>query len=150
MKGLKKLAAVAAVVGVIGTGFAAYASTGTTPVDIASKLTGKTVEELSQERVSGKTYGTIAKEAGKLEEFKTEMLEQKKAVLEQRVKDGLLTQEQADEIIKAITDNQVNCDGSGSSMVGKKFGVGFGQGSGMGKGMGNGACGSCEVNTTTN
>jgi hypothetical protein len=67
---------------------------------------------------------------------KTQMLEQKKAVLDQRVKDGKLTQEKADEIYNAIKSNQATCDGTGSAQIGKKYGVGFGMGQGAGKGMG--------------
>jgi len=66
---LKKLVAAATIVGilgVVGVAGASYATGATTP--------------------AGKTYGTIAKDAGKLDEFKAENLEQKKAILGQRVK----------------------------------------------------------------
>lgn len=142
MKNMKKLIAVIAVVGVLGTAGAAFAATAKTPVEIAAGLTGKTVEELYKERAAGKTYGTIAKDAGKLDEFKVQMLEQKKAVLDQRVKDGTLTQQQADEIYDAIKNNQATCNGTGNAQLGKKYGTGFGSGAGrgprMGKGMGRG------------
>jgi len=138
MKNLKKIIAAVTVVGILGATGAAYAATVKTPAEIASELTGKTVEDLYKERASGKTYGTIAKDAGKLEEFKAQMLEQKKAILDQRVKDGKLTQEQADEIYNAIKNNQTNCDGTGSAAIGRKYGAGFGQGSGMGNGLGAG------------
>ncbi|PKM83230.1 MAG: hypothetical protein CVU89_00280 [Firmicutes bacterium HGW-Firmicutes-14] len=135
MTRLKKFAAVLTIAGVLGAGGAAWAA-GTTPADIAAGLTGKTVEELRTERAAGKTYGTIAKEAGKLEEFKVQMLEQKKAILEQRVNDGRLTPEKAEEILNAIEENQASCDGDGKASIGKKYGAGFGQGSGMGQGRG--------------
>jgi len=138
MKNLKKIIAAVTVVGMLGASGAAYAATVKTPAEIASELTGKTVEDLYKERASGKTYGTIAKDAGKLEEFKAQMLEQKKAILDQRVKDGKLTQEQADEIYNAIENNQANCDGTGSAAIGRKYGAGFGLGSGMGNGQGAG------------
>lgn len=138
MKNLKKLAVVASVIGMIAVSSAAYAATVKTPADIASGLTGKTVQELYGERVSGKTYGTMAQEAGKLDEFKTQMLEQKKAILDQRVKDGELTQVQADEIYSAIESNQANCDGTGNAALGKNYGAGFGQGNGMNRGQGAG------------
>lgn len=139
MKRLKKLAAVVSVIGVLGAAGAAFAATTITPAEIVSGLTGKTVTELYQERSTGKTYGTIANEAGKLEEFKTQMLEQKKIVLDQRVKDGSLTQEQADDIYNAIKNNQAACDGTGSAGIGRKYGAGFGQSCGMGLGQGAGA-----------
>jgi len=135
MTKLKKVVATVTVLGMLGAGGVAYAAA-STPADIASGLTGKTVEELRNERAAGKTYGTIAKEAGKLEEFKVQMMEQKKATLEQRVKDGKLTTEKAEEILNAIKENQANCDGNGSAAIGKKYGVGFGQGGGIGGGTG--------------
>ncbi|SKA83089.1 Protein of unknown function [Caloramator quimbayensis] len=134
---MRKIALGVLVAGVVSTTTAfAYAST--SPVDIVSKLTGKSVETLYTERSQGKTYGTIAKEAGKLEEFKAEMLKNKKEILDKRVKDGTLTQEKADEILNAIKNNMANCDGTGSQRIGQKYGVGFG--GGQGKGLGRGTC----------
>jgi len=140
MKNIKKFATVITLVGLMGATSAVYAATSKTPAEITSGLTGKTVEEVYKEKTAGKTFGTIAKDAGKLDEFKTQMLEQKKAILDQRVKDGKLTQAQADEIYNAIKANQATCDGTGSAQIGKKYGAGFGQGQGigMGKGQGNG------------
>lgn len=140
MKGLKKWAAALTVVAVLGAGGAAYAATAMTPAEIAANLTGKSVAELQQQRQAGQTYGAIANEAGKLDEFKTQMLEQKKAILDERVAEGKLTQEQADTIYKNIQENQANCDGTGNgARMGQKMGAGFGQGQGNGMRMGNGA-----------
>jgi len=119
-------------------GSTALAFAASRPVDIVSKLTGKSVDALYQERLSGKTYGTIAKEAGKLDEFKAEMLKVKKEILDAKVKSGVLTQAQADEIYNAIKNNQATCDGSGNAKIGQKYGIGFGQGMGMGQGRGQG------------
>lgn len=68
-------------------------------------------------------------------------IEQKKDALNQKVANGTMTQEQADEIIAQIEERMANCDGSG---VG---GRGMGIGKGMGKGMGRGAggCGGCQI-----
>jgi len=138
MKKTKKFIAVLVTVGVIGAAGAAYAATYKTPAEIVSGLTGKTVGQLYTERAAGKTYGAIANEAGKLDEFKVQMLEQRKAALDQRVKDGSLTQEQADQIYNNIKANQTACDGTGNAGIGRKYGAGFGQGSGFGKGMNRG------------
>lgn len=83
-------------------------------------------------------------------QFKAQMLEQKKDILDQRVKDGILTQQQADDIYNGIKAKQADCDSTGKAGIGKKFGAGFGQGKGMrngagcgmgsGTGMGNGSC----------
>ena len=139
MKGFKKFVMAFTVLAIVGAGSAVYASAAMTPADIAAGLTGKSVEALNQERAAGKTYGTIAKEAGKLEEFKSQMLEQKKVVLDQRVAEGRLTQERADAIYNSIKTNQVNCDGTGNAKIGKNAGAGFGQGNGMGKGLRDGS-----------
>jgi len=147
MKNLKKLVALAAVVGVIGTtGAVVYAATTRTPAEIAAGLTGKTVEEVYSERQAGKTFGTISNDAGKLEEFKTQMLEERKAILDERVKAGTLTQEQADTIYNTIKDNQVTCDATGSAGLGMRNGAGAvtgacGLGNGQGKGTGRGMMG---------
>lgn len=120
-----------------------------TPAEAAAGLTGKTVESVIKEKAdTGKTYGTIAKEAGKLTEFKNETLEMKKDILAERVKDGKITQERADEIITALKENQADCDGTGTGRTGQKMGAGFGgngggNGGGMGKGLGFSA--NCQV-----
>lgn len=149
MKNIKKVILSLAVVSVLSTGVVFATVATKTPAEVAAGLTGKTVEEVTTERTSGKTYGTIAEEAGKLEEFKTETLLQKKQVLDQRVKDGSLTQAAADEIYNSIMTNQETCDGTGSAGIGKMngagFGMGRGQGMGKGSGQGNGAgCGMTQ------
>jgi hypothetical protein len=138
MKKSRKLIAVIAIVGIMGTAGTAFAATATTPAEIVSGLTGKSVEDLYVQRSAGTTYGTIAKDAGKLDEFQAQMLEQKKILLDQRVAEKSLTQAQADEIYNDIKDNQATCDGTGTDQIGQKFGVGFGNGAGNGTGLGNG------------
>lgn len=140
---IKKLIGMVAVLGVLGAGGVVFASEILRPADIAANLTGKSVTEVNQERAAGKTYGTMANEAGKLDEFKTQMIEQKKVILDQRVEEGRMTEEQADEIYNRIKDNQALCDGTGSgkAQIGKGCGVGFGNGNGgngNGKGLGQG------------
>lgn len=139
MKNFKKLIAATTIVGilgVVGVAGASYATGSTSPAGIVAGLTGQSLEEVTAERAAGKTYGTIANEAGKLEEFKTENLEKRKAVLDQRVKVGNLTQAQADVIYNSIKTNQATCDGDGSARMSQRTGAGFGQGQGMGMGMG--------------
>lgn len=138
MKNIKKIILSIAAVSVLSTSVVFGVVATKTPADITAGLTGKTVEEVTTERASGKTYGTIASEAGKLDEFKAESLEQKKAVLDERVNDGDLTKEKADEIYNSIKTNQETCDGTGSAGIGKMNGVGFGQGRGQGMGRGQG------------
>ena len=150
MTKMKKILAVGAVVLAVGaTGVSAFAaSIYKTPAEAAAGLTGKTTAQVIEERQdTGKNYGTIAKDAGKLEEFKAEVLQMKKDALEKRVADGTLTRERADEIIKALEENSATCDGTGSAQIGKNYGAGFGRGNGgrgagcgQGIGRGQGAC----------
>ncbi|MBZ9626378.1 hypothetical protein G9F71_026605 [Clostridium sp. FP2] len=147
MKNIKKFALAIAVVSVLSSSMVFAAVTTKTPADILAGLTGKTVEQVTKDKAAGKTYGAMVGEAGKLDEFKIESLKQKKAVLDQRVKDGKLTQAKADEIYNSIKTNQANCDGTGSASIGKMNGVGFGQGEGkgMGKGSGQGNGAGCGL-----
>lgn len=141
MKNLKKIAIIGLIVLAIGavsiTAFAA--SKYNTPAEAVAGITGRTVESVTGERAeSDKTYGSIASDAGKLDEFKAEMLEMKKDRLAELVKEGKITKEKADEIIAAIEKNMENCDGTGSGMVGRKMGAKFGsQGNCLGNGCGN-------------
>lgn len=137
MRILKKLSVVASIIGIVGLGSFAYAAEYTSPVKITSELTGKSVEDLQEERESGKTYGEIAKDSGKQEEFKSSMLEHRKSILKERVAEGKITQEKADEILNKIEEKMKDCDGTGGKDMGKENGLGFGKGKGNGQGMGN-------------
>ena len=144
----KQIATTLTVMAMLGAGGAAYAATTQTPAEIAAGLTGKSIQTLQQERSAGKTYGTIANEAGKLEQFKAQMLEQKKQLLQERVANGTLTQERADAFLARMQDCQSDCDGTeqGQARMGRAAGLGFGagqgngQGNGPGAGNGNGVC----------
>ncbi len=122
------------------TAFAASAYQ--TPAEAVAGLTNRTTESVIAERFEqNKSYGTIASEAGALDEFKKEVLELKKAAFEERVKAGTMTQEEADEAVLKIQEAQQNCTGDGQgrgnqacTMNGQGKG---GQGCGM-KGQGRG------------
>ena len=138
MKKMRKFVMAGAMILTIGAASATTfaASSYDTPAEALAGLTGKSVEDVTAERYeTGKTYGTMANDAGKLEDFQTEMLQIKKDILAQRVKDGTMTQERADEILAAIEENQANCDGTGQARLGRGSGAGFGQGAGAGYGM---------------
>ena len=134
MKRFMKVTVIIAIIFAFGTAGTAFAASFKTPAEIVSALTGKTTDEVNSERADGKTYGAIANDAGKLEEFKTQVLEQKKVYLDQRVKDGTLSQERADAIYDTIEGGQLTCDGTGSTSLGVGCGEGIGAG---GCGMGN-------------
>jgi len=131
-------------IGVITAGMLLVGATGVlaatfkSPAEIYAELKGVTVEEAYAAKAQGSTYGQLADEAGVLDEFKSQMLENRKAIIQERVANGQLTQEQADAIIKNMEANLAACDGTG--MYGRS-GTGQALG-GFGKGMGrNGGCG---------
>ena len=142
MKNFRKVSIIAAVVLVVGatgiTGFAASAYQ--SPAEALAGITGQTVESVvAEKQETNTTYGKIAADAGKLDEFKAEAMEMKKDRLNAKVADGKITQEKADTITKAIKENQANCDGTGSKGVGQKEGARFGMGGeGQGQGLANG------------
>ena len=108
-----------------------------TPQEALAGITGKTIEEIADERSEeGKTYGEIAAEADKLDEFKEELFEQKKEIIEERVAEGSLSREDADEILERIEDNQATCFGNGERGSGMMDGFGFRFGGGRGNGFG--------------
>lgn len=126
----------------------AYAATNyENPADAVSAITGRSLESVvAEKRETGKTFGEIAKDANALNEFKTAMLEMKKEKLDTKVAEGVITQEEADEILKTIENNMANCDGSGNKRIGKQAGAQFGKNAngarkngqnGAGKRMGN-------------
>lgn len=140
MNNLKKIITIGTVVLTLGaTTITAFAvSNYKTPADAVADLTGKTVESVIAEKAkTNKTYGTMAKEADKLDEFKEAVLEMKKAILTQQVAAGIITQEKADEVIKALEDNQELCVGTSTAKIAKNNDIKF-RFNGMGNGKGNG------------
>lgn len=140
---MKKVISIALVsVLLIALGGVAFASTFDTPAEIYAGLTGKTVEEVYEERGTDMTFGQLADENELLEEFRALSLESKKAILDERVKDGTITQEEADEILRAMEED---CTlEPGTRRLGQEYGLGFGgngsgcQGQGVERGQGRG------------
>lgn len=144
MKSMKRILAGCAVILALSvTTVTAFAATYETPADAVAGVTGMTGEEVSAARQSGKSYGAIAAEAGKLEEYQQAVLELRKEVLSARVAEGRLTQAQADAAITAMEEHQTICDGTGTGCdVGNFCGTGNGTGAGTGYGHGGHGTGS--------
>ena len=105
------------------------------PVEALAGITGKSVENVLVERYeTGKSYGEIADEAGKLDEFQKELLEMKKDALAQRVKSGAMSQEEADRMITSMEQNQAYCYGDGYGRGQGMMGSGYGGMMGRGQG----------------
>lgn len=120
---------------------AALAASYSSPAELLSSLTGVSVQELIEKHQQDETYGQIAEEYGVLDQYKAGQLEIKKQIIDERVQSGRITQEQGEQIKKAIEERIANCDGSGTRMgngAGKGMG-GMGRGA-RGAGMANGAC----------
>ncbi len=142
MKNMKKLiVAGIAVLTLTAASVTAFAvSQYNTPAEAVAGLSGREVQSVMDERAqTGKTYGTIANEAGVLDKFKAEILEMKKDTVAARVAAGTITQEQADVILARMEENQANCYGTGTGCgrngTGLGVGAGFGQGNGKGRGQ---------------
>lgn len=108
-----------------------------TPAEIVAGLTGKSVDQVTVDRQNGKTFGAQANEAGKLEEFQQQRLDQYKTWLDEAVQNKTMTQEQADERLKIMQDRLEACDGTGT-----------GAGNGLRNGTGAGYCGMGQGRTT--
>ena len=75
---------------------------GCSPADLASVL-GMTPEELASELKSGKTLEDIAKTKGlTLEQVKEELVEKQKQLLDERVAQGKMTEEQAEKVLSRL------------------------------------------------
>ncbi len=136
MKKIRNLVAAGALTIAMGiTSLTVYAAAKyDSPQEALSGITGKTIEEIASERFEeGKTYGEIAAEAGKLDEFRDELFEQKKEIIEERVTEGSLSREYADEMLYRFENNQNSCFGNGRGMMGG-HGFRFGNGE-RGRGM---------------
>ncbi len=145
MKNIKKIFAVGTLVLALGaTSISVLADSAyKNPAEAVAGITGRTLESVVAERYeTGKSFGTIASEAGKLDEFKAEILEIKKDSLNAQVEAGRITRERADAIIKAMEENQAVCDGTGTGRMGQNSGAGFCSGTGLGEGCGNRGTGS--------
>lgn len=128
---------------IAATSMTAFAFTYNTPAEIVAGLSGKTVDEITEQRYeSGKTYGQIAYDEGLWEEYQDKMLESKKAFLDEKVNEGVLTQEEADEYYNNMIERQEYCSGNGGG-YGGMMGYGFGAGNNSGRGMGFGQGRGC-------
>jgi len=119
--------------------------------DVVASLTGKSVEDVQAARAQGTSFEKIAADAGvSAEKVVDTALDARKEVLDAKVKDGSITQEQADTALKnmdtrlteRVSSTAPGCNGAGRG--------GMGGGAGMGRGRGGaGGCGGACTQTTT-
>jgi len=140
MKGeskMKRVVLSVVVLLILSMGVVVLADSFDTPGEIFANLKGITLEEAYNLRGSDKTFGGLSKDEEFYEEFLKANLESKKSLIEQKVNEGLITKEQARELLTLLE----SCDGTGQKQLGQKYGVGFGKGlngNGNGKGLGRG------------
>lgn len=93
------------------------------------------VGDLQQAGLQEQTYGDRV-DGADLEEFRLQILEQKRQILQARVEAGMLTVEEAEEILRYWEENQGFCCGDGwGRRVDSDLGYGRGKGRRMGAGM---------------
>jgi len=134
-KASKLVATMGALVLVAATSIGVYAAEQGSPAQSLSELTGKSVEELYEAK-GDTTFGALAQELEVAEDFRAGMVANKLAIIEERVDQGALTREAADDMIAVIHENRENCDGTGLNQGDAKLGLGFGRGNSMGNGNG--------------
>lgn len=137
----KRIVGLALVFGLLG-GSIAFAAAADSPAAVLAQITGMTADEAYQGRLQGEPYGKMAVDAGTLEEFQDNMLKYRKQIIDERVEQGLMTQEEADawleayqERIEYCTEAGVGGPGYGCGGAGIGFGRGGFQGQGFGRGM---------------
>lgn len=138
MKNLNKILIIGLVLlTILSLSITAFAFTRKFPAGIISDLTGKSIDDIADN--SKKTYGQIIFDYDEelWEEFREEMLRNKIAIIEKRVEEGVLTSEEAKEIISNIEEMHQYCieNGGGYGMMKgtrRDDGYGMGQGYGMG------------------
>lgn len=120
---------------------AVMAATYSNPAQIISELTGKSEADVTARRTQGVTYGQLAQEDGVLDQFKSNMLEYKKEIIDERVSQGIITEEQGANIKKAMEERISACTGTpdpNRERLGQKSGGGLRFGAGQGQGQGQG------------
>jgi hypothetical protein len=122
--------------------------------DIVAKLTGSDVEDVLAQRAKGESFADIAAEDGiDAGAVVDEALKVRTSLLDERVKAGAITQEQADAALARMKDRLTErvdsteaCTGGGGA--GRGMGGGMGGGGGRGRGGMGGCGGACTQDAT--
>lgn len=122
----------------------------TNAAEIVAELTGRDVDSIIDERINdGKAYGTIADEAGVLEQFKNRVMELRQEAIAARVAAGTMTQEQANYRLQLLEQRRDLCDGTAGGYMAAQRGTGLGLGVCDGAGVSNGVGGGNGAGTGT-
>jgi hypothetical protein len=110
----------------IGTSFViSAASAPRNPAEVLADLTGKSVQDIREDRRDGFCFAAQAQEAGVLPEFQNERLAICEERLDSAVADGRMTREDADKILAEMKLRQESFDGTGIGPEGQN-GPGYG------------------------
>lgn len=138
---------------------------GATLADIVAELTGSTAEDVREERLEGKSFAEIAAEQDvAVEDVVAAAIGARKALLDEAVASGEITQAQADAALDRMqtrlterVSSDTPCAGGGSGacagsgaggVCGANGASGMGRGCGAGRGSGAGSCGGCTAPAT--
>lgn len=139
MRNIKKMAIMAVMVlSLVTVSVSVFAKGNSSPAETVAGVTNKTTEAVEAEKAAGKSYGQIAIDADKLEEFKLERAKVRKDNLADKVAEGKITQAEADEFSAKIEARQADCDGSGLGRDSEDKGLRLHQQNGEGLNHGNG------------
>lgn len=144
------------VAGACGLGLrmgAAVRDAGGRMIDIVAELTGLSTTDIAAKRAEGQSLEQIAESKGvSSEEVVDEALAVRKQLLDAKVKDGTITQAQADQALANIESRLTDrvqstapCGGGSGGRMGGGRGMG---GRGMGGGGCGGTCGQTPAATT--
>ena len=116
-------------------------------LDVVASLSGKSTEDIQAARQAGQTFTQIAADNGvDTQAVVGEAMKVRTQLLDAKVADGSITQDQADTALAAmqtrVTERlqSVNTDCGTGTGCGMENGQGQGQGRGQGGGMGGGRC----------
>ncbi|MDI6692542.1 MAG: hypothetical protein QMD76_04440 [Anaerosomatales bacterium] len=117
-------------------------------IDVLADLTGLSTTDIQAKRAAGESIADIAKSEGvDPDDVVAKALEARKALLDQKVADGTITQEQADaayaQMQERLTERVTTTATGRPSWAGQGQGLGGGRGAGRG-GNGAGFCGGCQ------
>lgn len=148
-------AATVAATGFTGMGLrlgAAMRDAGGRLADVVARLTGSDVDDVITKRMAGESFADIAAEDGiGSDAVVDEALKVRTDLLAERVKDGTITQDQADaalarmktRLTERVESTDEACGAGGGFGRGGGGGRGAGGGRGPGGGMGMGGAGGC-------
>lgn len=106
----KKILLVAGIASILGTSATALASNEHMSANISHNLRNETVNEVNKDKPCDEHNDKCPKKFKNSEEFRTKILERKKKMLQEKVKEGVITQEKADEILKSIQERLENME----------------------------------------